>query len=76
MSSNSDNETQNAKNKLNKLEMDTLEEELRPKGVGDAVWEKLQEAKKQGKKVRLVKKKKTKDEKKKKRNRYVTGRNS
>ena len=45
MSSNSDNETQNAKNKLNKLEMDTLEEELRPKGVGDAVWEKLQEAK-------------------------------
>ena len=66
MSSNSDNETQNAKNKLNKLEMDTLEEELRPKGVGDAVWEKLQEAKKQGKKVRLVKKKKTKDEKKKK----------
>ena len=50
-----------AKAKLDELlESEVLEGEFsRPKGVADDVWEKLQAAKKKGKKVRLVKKKKT-----------------
>ena len=47
-----------AKAKLESLGRDAAESEVRPEGVADAVWEKVQEARRQGKKVRLVRKKK------------------
>lgn len=51
---------EDAKAKLEQLERDAVESEVRPEGVADAVWEKVQEARRQGKRVRLVKKKKGK----------------